>query len=88
MQKIGFRTKLILMNDIQMKEKMQDIERVTLELRQIINTENKREQINSQKINELYPFLQILRLLGRGGYGSVYECYGPTNKRSFALKIM
>ncbi len=50
---------------------------MTHELKYIINIENNREKVNNQKIKELYPDLQLLRLLGRGSFGSVYECYEP-----------
>ena len=60
-----------------MEEKMKDIQKIIEELKHIINIENNREKDNNKKIGELYPDLQFLRLLGRGSFGAVYECYEP-----------
>ncbi len=76
------------MNSLEGYDEMKNIEKVADELRHIINIENNREKNNCQKINELYPNLKILRLLGKGSFGSVHECYEPISKTSKALKIM
>lgn len=76
------------MSTLEAIDEINNIEKVTNELRNIINVENNREKNNCQRIQELYPNLKILRLLGKGTFGSVHECYEPSSKTSKALKIM
>jgi hypothetical protein len=71
-----------------MEEKLKDIENITKQLKHVINLENNREKDNNKKIMELYPDLKLLRLLGSGSFGSVFECYEPKSKTSKALKKM
>ena len=57
-------------------------------LRQKVNEDNGRDKDDERDIMKIYPRLEILRLLGRGSYGSVNECYDPESKESKALKIL
>ena len=42
---------------------MKDIEKITEELKHLINLDNNREKDSNKKIEELYPDLKLLRLL-------------------------
>jgi serine/threonine protein kinase len=53
-----------------------------------VNQDNGRVKDDEMDIMKIYPKLEILRLLGRGSYGAVNECYDPESKESKALKIL